>query len=232
MRSALVWTGLLVLVALGVTTSVLRVLAIAGVQWVTDVRLATTTSLVPEYVEELPRLEKHFADSAPVVLTHVVTGGVFLSLGLLQLSARIRDRHVRFHRVSGPLLVALAIFAGLTGLWLGVVEPYSPTERIPSAAAGVLFLVAPSIAIIAIRRGDVRKHREWMIRFFTVGAAIVVIRLVTPLIIWLRNAAPYRDIVGLTFWAGWLVSLVVAEVWIRYTRADAGAYRSPAPVKG
>ncbi len=231
MRSALLWTGLVVLVALGVITAVARVLTIADITWVTKARLAAAGTLSPGYVDQMPQIEQRFADSAPVVLIHVVTGGAFLSHGLLQFSTRIRNRHLRFHRWSGRFLVTLAIFAGVTGLWLGVVAPYSSTERLPTAAAGALFLIAPAIAVIAIRRGDIARHREWMIRFFALGVGIVVIRLAAPVILWLLSPAPFRDIVGLTFWAGWVVSLTIAEVWIRSTRAERRVHPSVAPLQ-
>lgn len=230
MRPALLWAGLVVLVGLGVITAVVRVLTIADIRWVTTVRLAAVEMLAPEYVKEMPQIEQGFARNTVVVLIHVVAGGVFLSLGLLQFSNRIRNRYLRFHRWSGRLLVALAIFAGVSGLWLGVVEPYSSTERLPSAAAGALFLIAPAIGVIAIRRGDIARHREWMIRFYAVGLGIVVIRLATPIILWLLSPAPFRDIIGLAFWAGWVVSLSVAEVWIRSTRGERRMHASGPPL--
>ena len=222
MRAALVWTGLIVLVAFGVASSIARALVIADVAWVTQAHAAVTDRFYPQYAGEVPRMEQHFARSAGIMLVHVVTGAVFLSLGLLQFSTRFRSRHLNFHRWSGRLLVALAIFAGGSGIWLGVIAPYSSGERVPTAAAGALFLTAPAIAIIAVRRGDLARHREWMIRFFAIGVGIVVIRLVGPVIIWLLNPPTFRDIIGWTFWAGWLVSLTVAEVWIRSTRAAHG----------
>jgi uncharacterized membrane protein len=194
-------------------------------------RLAAARTLSPRYVEESPQIEQRFADSPLVVLIHVVTGAAFLSLGLLQFSTRIRNRHLRFHRWSGRFLVALAIFAGVSGLWLGVVAPYSPTERLPTAAAGAVFLIAPAIAVVAIRRGDIARHREWMIRFFALGVGIVVIRFAAPVIMWLLSPAPFRDIVGLAFWAGWIVSVTVAEVWIRSTRAERRLHPSVTPVQ-
>ena len=229
MRSALVWAGLVVVVALGVMSSVARALVIGDVAWVTERRVAATEKFSPRYVAEIPRIERHFAESAGIVLVHVVTGAVFLSLGLLQFSTRFRSRHLQFHRWSGRLLVALAIVAGLSGIWLGAVEPYSPTERLPSAAAGALFLTAPAIAVVAVRRGDVARHREWMIRFFAVGVGIVAIRLVAPVIIWVMRPAMFRDVIGLTFWAGWIVSLTAAEAWIRWTRAGVRSVARPRP---
>jgi uncharacterized membrane protein len=228
LHPTLLWFGLIVLVVFGVATAIARVLSIANVATsVTDARLVIARKLFPAYTEEIPKIEQRFADNAVVTVLHVVTGAAFLTLGVLQFSSPIRNRHLRFHRRSGYFLTGLAFLAGITGLWLGVVKPYSATERAPSAAAGAMFLVAPAIAVVAVRRGEIARHREWMIRFFAVGVGIVVIRLVGPVIIWLSSPVPFRDIVGLTFWVGWLVSVVVGEAWIRSTRAD---NRGNAPV--
>ncbi|MBK5260633.1 MAG: DUF2306 domain-containing protein [Thermoanaerobaculia bacterium] len=219
MRRALVWSGLIVLVGLGVISAVVRVLAIAKVKSVTDARLVAAATMLPDYAAEIPMIEQGFADNPSVTLIHVTTGGLFLMLGLLQFSPSIRNRHRQFHRWSGRFLVGLAYLSGVAGIWLGVVAPYSPTERAPTAMAGVMFLITPIIAVTSVRRGNLARHREWMIRFFAVGVGIVVIRIVGPFIIWFMSPTPFRDIVGLTFWAGWIISVLVAEVWIRRTRA-------------
>jgi uncharacterized membrane protein len=232
--SRLRWSGLILLVAIGIIAAIARVLAIANVAAsVTEAKLAAAQALYPAaYAEEIPQLEQHFAVSPRATLVHVIAGAVFLALGLLQFSARIRNRHLRFHRRSGRLLVVFALFAGTTGLWLGIVAPYSSTERLPTAAAGAAFLIAPAMAIAAVRRGDIARHREWMIRFFAVGVGIVVIRLVQPLIIFLHSPVPLRELVGLTFWAGWLVAVTIAELWIRATRIDFATLRPGATMAG
>jgi uncharacterized membrane protein len=217
MRSALLRAGLVSLVVLGVLTAALRILIIVNPE-ATAVSRAATAAVFPEYVDQLPPFEQHFAARVVPVLIHVVPGALFLALGLLQFSPRIRARHLRFHRASGRVLIALAVISGASGIWMGVVAPYSPTERLPSAAAGAMFLLAPIFGLVAIRRGDVARHREWMIRFFAVGAGIVVIRLVSPLVILVMRPAPYRDLIGVTFWAGWIIAVAAAEVRIRATR--------------
>ncbi|MGZ4809039.1 MAG: DUF2306 domain-containing protein [Thermoanaerobaculia bacterium] len=216
----------MILVAIGVFSAFARVVAITGVATsVTEWRLATTRTLFPGvYAKEMPDIERSLSRHAMTMIVHVTTGAVFLTLGLLQFSPRIRARHLRFHRWSGRVLVSVALLTGLTGLWVGIVVPYSPTERMPIAAMGTLFLVAPAVAIRAVRRGDVVRHREWMIRFYATGVGIVVVRLVAPLIIWAMAPAPFHDIVGWTFWTGWIVSVTAGELWIRRTR---GGYIEP-----
>lgn len=204
---------------MGVIASIARALAVTNVALpVTEARLTLARSLFPDYADEIPGIERRFAESPAVTLLHVIPGALLLILGLLQFSPRIRDRHLNFHRWSGRVVVILAIFAGLTGLWIGVVLPYSSNERLPSAVFGALFLMAAAMGIAAIRRGDVARHREWMIRLYAVAVGIVVIRLVGPPIILLLTPTPFREIIGLTFWAGWGLSVMVAELWIRSTR--------------
>lgn len=232
MRSRLLWSGLLLLVALGVVTSIGRALAILNLAApVTEARLAAARTLFPAFADEFPQFEQHFADRPFVTLVHVIAGAMFLALGLLQFSATFRNRHLRFHRRSGRLLVVLALLAGTTALWLGGVAPYTSTVRLPTAAAGAVFLIAPAMAIAAIRRADIARHREWMIRFFAVSVGIVVIRLIMPVIIWLLSPASFREILGLAFWAGFFVSLLIAELWIRSTRADPTGHSSVAPIR-
>jgi hypothetical protein len=101
---------------------------------------------------------------------------------------------------------------------MGVVDPFSSTERLPSALAGAWFAIAAVAAIMAIGRGEVGRHREWMIRFFAIGIGVVIIRLTDAPILWMLRPAHFRDIVGLTFWAGFLIAAAVAEARIRATR--------------
>jgi uncharacterized membrane protein len=120
---------------------------------------------------------------------HVVPGGVFLLLAPLQFSPAIRSRHLRFHRWSGWVIVSLAFIAGISGLWIGLVLPYASNERVPIALFGALFLFAPLKGIRAIRRGDMARHRQWMIRLFAVGVGIAVSVGVAELWIQVTQAA-------------------------------------------
>ena len=62
-------------------------------------------------------------------------------------------------------------------------------------------------------------HRQWMIRLFAVGIGIAVVRVVaTPMIAILRPER-IQDIMGLTFWTGWVLSVGFAELWIQVTQA-------------
>jgi uncharacterized membrane protein len=218
-RARLLWSGLGLLIAVGVTASITRALSVTNIGLsITEARLAAGKAMFPEHWGENSVIEKRFADNRVLTLLHVVPGGVFLILAPLQFSPAIRDRHRRFHRWSGRVIAALAFLAGVSGLWIGLVLPYASNERLPIALFGALFLLAPLKGIRAIRRGDVAHHRQWMIRLFAVGIGIAVVRVVaTPMIAILRPER-IQDIMALAFWTGWTLSVTSAELWIRATR--------------
>ena len=69
-------------------------------------------------------------------------------------------------------------------------------------------------AVLHIRRGDLARHREWMLRAFAGGLAIstVVARFSV-----LSDLSP-REFFGIAFWLGFSSHLIAAELWIQHTR--------------
>lgn len=151
-------------------------------------------------------------------LLHILPGLVVLTLGPLQFVAPLRARFPGLHRWTGRLLLTAAIPVGLSGLFFGVLVPYAGlSEMVPSAIFGGLFLVTIAQAFRAIRRRDMRRHREWVLRLFALAMGVGTIRLVGVGLVALGQVEVPR-IVGGSFWIGWLATLGAAELWIRATR--------------
>lgn len=163
-------------------------------------------------------------------LLHVLPAIVFLMLVPIQFSARVRDGYPRYHRWAGRILLATAAAIGLTGMYFGVLLPtHGAAEAYTIAIFGAFFLYAAGRALVAIRRGDVVRHREWIIRTFASALGISTVRLVAIPVSML--VADLRVALVLSFWGGWVLTLAVAEVWIRMTRpagAPAGIASAPA----
>jgi nitrate reductase gamma subunit len=66
-----------------------------------------------------------FLQFPTIVALHVVLGGVYLALAPFQFVGRIRSQHLGYHRRAGRLLVAVGLVAGVTGLFMGLVIPFS-----------------------------------------------------------------------------------------------------------
>ena len=189
-------------------------------------RLALEDSDPAERAREVARFDGRFAAHPVATLLHVVPGAGFLLLVPLQLVPRLRTRHPIVHRAVGRLLLVLGAVTGLSGLYFGLLMPYAGrAEGAAIALFGGLFLLALLRAYRAIRRGDVPRHGEWMIRAFALALAISVVRVlggVLDLTLSPAGVSPQAVFV-LAIWAGWILSLGAAEIWIRRARRAAPA---------
>lgn len=219
---------LALLVLLGLTTAVLRSIAVTDLfARVNRVRapmmgaLGVTAPAAARRAAFLAKADGKFAAHRTTTLLHVLTGGGFLALVPLQLMRRVRTRSPRIHRVSGRVAILLAFASGLTGLFFGLIQPLAgPAEQLIVSAAGLFLLVSVCRAFLHIRAGDVAEHREWMLRASGAALGIAAIRIVgVPLDLTLapRGVDP-SVIFVLALWLGWGLTVAVTEWWIHTTR--------------
>jgi len=180
----------------------------------------------------LRMVEQRFRDHAAATFLHIVPGALFLALVPLQFSARFRNRHLRFHRWSGRLLLAVLTISAITGLFFGAVIPIAGFGELSSTAVfGALILVAIARGFLAARRRDFARHREWMIRAFAIALGVSSIRVIATLMQLFVKTTPERT-VAVSFWMGWALTLAAAELWIRATSTSARTYSSAVPDTG
>lgn len=225
-RAGWTLTGLLVLI--GVSAAIGR--SVFSADFITRAdpvraRLMDALQLEDPFVSERPRelarMDGRFAGHPLLTQLHVVPGGLFLLFAPLQFSSRIRLRHPRLHRWSGRTLLPLGLVSVATGLYFGLVMPFGgPGEAVAIALFGALFVIAMSRGYLAIRRRQVERHREWMIRVFAIAIAISTVRVVGAVLdITLTPAGfPPARLFVLSVWAGWVITVGAAELWIRHTR--------------
>ncbi|MEW6731473.1 MAG: DUF2306 domain-containing protein [Acidobacteriota bacterium] len=219
--SALLYS-IVILVAIGIFAAIVRaVFVVKGGLAYDHFRQLLPVEMVQVAIE----FESWFATYPVLTLLHVIPGGIFLFLAPLQLSARIRTRYITFHRWSGRLALLSALLSGLSGLLLGALFPYGgPVAATAVYIFGTLYLVAAIRAFIAIRNRDMTLHQEWMIRMVSIGIGISTIRVI-GLILLTFTQVNIEELLGGAFWAGWTLTFVVAELWIRHTRTRRLAMR-------
>ena len=154
-----------------------------------------------------------------VSLLHIVPGVLFLTFAPLQFVARIRRRRISIHRGSGRILATCAAISGVLALVVNFVLPTFGGISTQAAVVflSVLFLFSLSMAIRHILRKEVRQHREWMIRTFAAAMSVATQRVFLILLRLLMGLST-EEVFGASFWLGIGVNLLVAEVWINYTR--------------
>ena len=157
-------------------------------------------------------------ESYPFALTaHILGGSTMLLLGFAQFSSRLRRAFPAWHRWAGRGLILLGVVFALAGLRMnfsGHAQADSALYDGAQTLAAALFLATLWLGFTAIRRGDVARHRVWMLRAYalTLGAATQTILLLPVFLLFGKVEGLVLD---LAFISGWLVNLAVAEALIR-----------------
>lgn len=166
-------------------------------------------------------LDVGFARHPLLTLVHILPGLLFVTLGPWQFARGLRSRRPRLHRWMGRVVLACGAVVGVTAL---LMSPQMAIGGVSETAAttlfGALFLVALAKAFLAIRRGKVAVHREWMIRAFAIGLAVAFVRPIVGVFFATSRLTHWtpHDFFGAAFWLGFTIQTMAAEVWINYTR--------------
>jgi uncharacterized membrane protein len=199
-RDKLSWSVPLALVVLSlipVVSGSLRLLEVAG---------------GPQLMPTNPRID---ASPAPVVV-HVLGAALYAILGAFQFSARLRRRHLNWHRTSGRILVVAGLAVAGSGLWMTLFYTGAPGGDL---LWGIRLLVGSAMAasivrgFAAIRRRDIPAHRAWMMRAYALGLGAGTQALTEGIGEALLGTTDLSKAVSLG--SGWVINAIVAELVIR-----------------
>jgi hypothetical protein len=167
-------------------------------------------------------LDDVFARYSVLTLVHILPGLLFVALGPLQFSSTFRKRHLQWHRRSGRILFLCGAVIGVSALVMSFGMPAigGVNQAAATTLFGLWFLFALGKAFRHIRRREIARHREWMIRAFSIGLAVATIR---PIIAIFFATSPFSGLTpyeffGIGFWIGFVLHLIAAEAWIQWTR--------------
>jgi uncharacterized membrane protein len=159
------------------------------------------------------------------LIPHMAGGLVAITTGLIQLWLGATQRTGSLHRNLGRVYLG-GVAVGSAGAFFLALT----IERRYFAYASGLFMLGTAwvlttwMAYAAIRKRAIERHREWMIRSYTVTFAFVLFRLVDQLLIhW--HAAPADEIDAMTAWACWSVPLLLIEPVLQFRRARRATLR-------
>ena len=166
-------------------------------------------------------LDAGFVRHALLTTLHIVPGLLFVVLGPLQFRQALRARRPALHRRTGLVLLACGAVIGVTAL---VMSPQmaigGANETAATTLFALLFLFSLGKGFAAIRRVEVARHREWMIRAFAIGLAVAFVRPIVGVFFAtsrITHPAP-QTFFGTAFWLGFTIQSIAAEAWINYTR--------------
>ena len=177
---------------------------------------------------------RFFASPLPVVL-HIVGAIVYAFLGAFQFVSRLWQRGVGWHRWVGRLLlVPCGLIVGLSGVWMTLFYPgTNSTDAIGALllyalrllfGSGMVFSIV--YGFIAIRRGDMIRHRAWMTRAYAIGlgAGTQALTLAAGEMI---GGPPNELEHAMLMGAAWVINLAVAEWALRRKPGNRARKASP-----
>lgn len=179
-----------------------------------------------------PENERFFADPVPVV-AHIVGATVFSVLGAFQFVPSLRRR--AWHRLAGRVVLPAGLVAAASGVWMALLyplpHPNSTALDLVRTFFGVAMFAALVLALRAILRRDVRRHRAWMVRGYAIGLGAGTQGLIgLPMLLLLGEPTVASNLA--LHLAGWLVNLAVAERVVRGPRVPRpGRAGTPAPTR-
>jgi uncharacterized membrane protein len=153
-------------------------------------------------------------------IVHGASGTLFAVLGAFQFPTALRRGHRTWHRRTGRLLVPLGLTAAVSAIWLTLFYPHlhdsGPLLAVFRVAFASALAASIVVALTAIRRRDIARHREWMIRAYALGlgAATQIFTLGFGQAIVGDSVTSTALLTG----AAWVINLAIAEWAIRRFR--------------
>jgi uncharacterized membrane protein len=197
------------------------VLTLCGIAVIVAIRrLATLANPSLNNASPAAALDALFAAKAGLTRSHAIAGLALAMLIPVQLSARVRDRFPIIHRWLGRTLMVVGIVVGLTGYAMATVPVGGWLEVSAIVIYGSAFLAALLAGWRYIRHGDVKRHREWMLRALAIALGIATTRPVVGVFFATRalTGLSPSQFFGAAFWIGFTTTVLAGEWYIRNTR--------------
>jgi len=175
------------------------------------IHLAAGAAITPENA-------RFFAAPLPVVI-HVIGASLFCILGAFQFAPGFRQRHLRWHRIAGRILIPSGLAAAVSGLWMTQVYPLPVLLQGPLLwsvryLVGIGMVTGIVLSLLAIRNRNIPNHRAWMIRAYALGQGAGTQAL--TMLPWTLLIGEPRGLVrDVLMSLAWVINLAFAEWVIR-----------------
>ncbi len=145
-----------------------------------------------------------------LLIPHTLCGTFALLAGPVQFSTRLRQRHLKLHRVLGRVYFFSVILGAVTGIALAWGRPGLPGTCMQGAA----WIVCTTAAVLAARNRQVAVHRQWMARSYAVTFTFVSSRVLNLVPAYWSHLGDVLSAVGVIAFT--LVSIVLVDLGLNW----------------
>ena len=153
-----------------------------------------------------------------LLIPHTLAGTLALLIGPINFSSRIRQRHLRLHRILGYIYVISVFVGSFTGIALAAGRPGLPGTSMQAAA----WMVCTTVAAVTARNRQIKVHRQWMARSYAVTFTFVSSRVLNLVPAYWSHLGDVLSAVGVIAFT--LASLLIVDIGLNWreltTRRD------------
>ena len=148
---------------------------------------------------------------------HIGGATASLLLGPLQFWDKFRANNMKYHRLAGKIFVFGSLIASICAFRIVLIYDCVPC-RVSLGILAVLWFFFTFTAYWAIRRKNVKAHRQFMVRSYTAALAFVFIRIFSltgydSVFPFLNNRLEQRTTAE---WLCWVVPLLIVEFYLSW----------------
>lgn len=159
-----------------------------------------------------------FWDKQFLYIFHLATAIAPLILGPLQFWNWFRNRYIKLHKTLGKIYIIGSLLGGISAFVLGITIPYEGSI-VPLVFLSLLWLFMTIAAWVAIRNKNIKAHRLFMIRSYTLALTFIFLRILDDLVykknlfFFIKN----DEIKDTTYeWLSWVLPLLTVEFIISW----------------
>ncbi|MET3198019.1 DUF2306 domain-containing protein [Bacillus cereus] len=158
-----------------------------------------------------------------MLFIHITTSIVALVIGPFTLSTKFRERNINRHRIVGRIYMVGILLGGVSGLYLSFYATGGLVAKLGFGLLSILWLVSAYQALHRVKNKQIKDHRNWMIRNYSLTFGAVTLRIWLPLFIVLFGIERFELSYAIIAWLAWVPNLILAELFIR-KRLNKGKY--------
>jgi len=151
-------------------------------------------------------------------ITHILAGGIALTVGWSQFIPQWRSRFLAVHRALGKVYVIAVIVSAIAAI---SIAPFSTTGTIASigfGSLGVIWLASTILAWRCIHQRNWQQHERLMTYSYAACFAAVTLRFWLPTLIGVFQLK-FSTAYPIVAWLSWVPNLVIA-FWINSQRQE------------
>ena len=193
------------------------------ITWIIVAVFATLVGLYPAIYFIIDRTFGLLKSKSPALLnnvlwnlsfyTHIILGGVSLLIGWPQFLTRFRQRRPLSHQWIGKAYILSVLLSSIAGIYIAFYATGGIISSLGFICLGVIWFYSTVRAYLAIRKGQVDRHRKMMIYSYAACFSAVTLRIYLPLLTFL-----FHDFVKaylVVAWLCWIPNIVIAYALVK-----------------